>query len=60
MTVSEAQKRATKKWRKENYDEIKIRIPKGEREKIKEFAAEKGESLNGFIKKAIELRMKNE
>ena len=31
MSVSEAQKRATLKWQKEKTDEIRFRVPKGER-----------------------------
>lgn len=31
MSVSEAQKRATLKWQKEKTDEVRFRVPKGER-----------------------------
>lgn len=40
------------------YDEIKVRVYKGDKEKIKEFAEAHGESLNGFIRRAIEEAMK--
>ena len=31
MAITEAQKRATAKWRKEKTDEVRFRVPKGER-----------------------------
>lgn len=54
---SEAQKRAVAKYSAKVYDNISIRVYKGEREKISKFAAEHGESLNGFIKRAIKEAM---
>ena len=36
------------------YDEIKVRVPKGEKDKIKSHAETNGESVNGFIKRAID------
>lgn len=38
----------------EQYDEIRIRVPKGEREKIKNYAISKGESMNGYINRLID------
>lgn len=40
------------------YDQILLMIPKGEKEAIKEHAAKAGESLNGFINRAIREAMK--
>ncbi len=34
-------------------DEIKIRVPKGQKAEIQAHAEARGESLNGFIKRAI-------
>lgn len=34
-------------------DEIKLRLPKGEKEKIRAHAESRGESVNGFITRAI-------
>lgn len=45
---------------KNNYDEIKVRVEKGKREIIKAAAEQAGESLNGYIKKAVDERMKRE
>lgn len=36
------------------YDEIKIRVSKGRKDEIKAHAESKGESLNGFINRAID------
>lgn len=51
--TSEAQKRAKKKWESANYDSIRVWVPKGDKEKIKAFAKERGQSLNGFITSLI-------
>ncbi|MBQ3277482.1 MAG: hypothetical protein IJH47_10635 [Oscillospiraceae bacterium] len=54
MTVSKAQQRAVNKYMKENYDEIKVRVDKGKKEIIKTHAEARGESVNGFINRAID------
>lgn len=53
MPVSKAQQKAVAKYMKDNYDEIKVRTVKGKREEIKTHAAARGETLNGFINRAI-------
>ena len=53
MAVSKSQQKAVAKYMKENYDEIKIRTGKGKREEFKTHASERGETLNGFINRAI-------
>ena len=53
MAASEAQKRAIAKWQKEKVDEVKFRVPKGERALIQAHAKEQGESTTAFIKRAI-------
>ena len=55
--VSKAQQKAVAKYMKNNYDEIKVRVEKGKREIIKAAAEQAGESLNGYIKKAVDQRM---
>ncbi len=57
MAVSKAQQRAVMKYTKENYDEFKIRMPKGRKDVIKAHAESRGESLNGFINRAIQEAM---
>jgi len=58
--VSKAQQKAVAKYMKNNYDEIKVRVEKGKREIIKAAAEQAGESLNGYIKKAVDQRMKRD
>ena len=53
MTVSKAQQAAVKKYMKANYDEIKIRVPKGRKAEIQAYAEAHSESLNGFINRLI-------
>lgn len=60
MPVSKAQQKAVAKYMKENYDEIKIRFPKGEKDNIKAFAASRGESMNAFIFRAVQETMERE
>lgn len=54
MPVSEAQKKATAKFEQQNYDKVLLRMPKGKKETIKAHAESKGESLNGFVNRAID------
>ncbi|MBR5792381.1 MAG: antitoxin [Ruminiclostridium sp.] len=41
------------KWNAKTYDEIKIRVPKGEKENVQAHASSRGESVNAFINRAI-------
>ena len=60
MPASKAQQKAVAKYMKNNYDEIKVRVPKGKKESIQNYAASKGESLNAFINRAINQAMEKE
>ena len=42
------------------YDELKIRVSKGNKDIIKAHAAEQGESLNGFVNRAIDEAMQRD
>ena len=53
MPASKAQQKAVSKYMKANYDEIKVRVPKGQKEAIQTHAATRGESVNGFINRVI-------
>lgn len=53
MAVSKAQQNATNKWIAKAYDRINLTVPKGRKEEIQAFAAQTGESVNGFINRAI-------
>ena len=50
---SDAQRRAVAKYNAENYERLELRVEKGKKELIKAHAAAHGESLNGFINRAI-------
>ena len=50
---SDANRRAVAKYKKENYDQIQLRVPKGGKDRLKAHAEAQGESLNGFINRAI-------
>ncbi len=53
MATSEAKLRANKKHQQEKLEEIKFRVPKGNKERIQQHAATRGESTNAFIYRAI-------
>lgn len=53
MATSKAQQNATNKWIAKAYDRINLTVPKGRKEEIQAFAAQTGESVNGFINRAI-------
>jgi len=52
--ISEAQKRATMKYMKNNYDRIELKVDKGKKAELQDHAAAQGESLNGFVNRAID------
>ena len=49
MSYSASQNKATQKYIRNNYEEIKIRIPKGKKDQYKVLASKKGLSLNSFV-----------
>ena len=54
MATTEAQKKATQKWIKENTEDIRFRVPKGKKEIIRNYAERHGESVNAFINRAVD------
>ena len=60
MPVSQAQKKATAKYEQQNYDKVLLRLEKGKKDKIELHAENRGESLNGFINKAIDEKMERD
>jgi len=54
MAISESQKKAVRKYNAKTYDRMEIVIKKGKKETLKAHAATKGESLNGFVNRAID------
>lgn len=57
MSVSKAQKEATKRFEDKRYDKILLRLTKGKKEAIRAYAENKGYSLNSFINEAIDDKM---
>lgn len=57
---TEARRRANEKYNAKAYEEIKVRVYKGEKDKIKAHAEHHGESLNGFVKRAIDETMQRD
>ena len=53
MAISDARKRANDKWR-EKFDEIRFRVPKGQKEMIQAHAVKSGDdSVNAFLVRAV-------
>lgn len=57
MPASKAQQRAVTKYVKNRYDRFGLTMPKGRLDEIKASAAAQGESVNGFINRAIDSQM---
>ena len=54
MATKEARQRATAKYEAKKYDKTLIRLEKGRLDIVKTHAEQHGESLNGFINRAID------
>lgn len=52
MPTPKKQLEAAKKYH-DKFDDIKVRVPKGERQVWQDHAASQNESLNGFIARAV-------
>lgn len=55
--ASDAQKRATAKYKAKAYDRVEVTFKKGYRDKIKDFASGQGLSLNGYLNRLVEADM---
>ena len=53
MPTSKAQIQASRKYAEKAYDRIELKVPKGQKEELQAHAASTGESLNGFVNRAI-------
>lgn len=60
MPISKAQQKAVAKYNAKAYDRIDLRIKKGCKSQLQAHAEKQGESINGFIKKAIKTQYKND
>ena len=58
--ISEARKKANRKWNEENlstrYDHIHLALPAGYKDRLREAVGPKG-SINDYIKKAIDQQL---
>ena len=57
---TEAQKKSAKKWDAANLDRVSIAMPKGQKDAIKAHAEARGESVNGFVNRAISETMERD
>ena len=60
MAVSKAQQKSVHKYVKNNYDRIDLTVPKGKKTEMKNHAESQGESLNGFVNRAINETMERD
>lgn len=60
MPASKAQQKAVSKYMKANYDVFQVRMPKGKKEVIQAHAQSQGESVNGFVNRAIDETMERD
>ena len=58
--MTDAQKRARDKYLSEKVEDVKFRVPKGQKALIQEHAAKKGESVNAFLTRAVEETMQRD
>lgn len=60
MTITQKQKESMYRYRDKNIKRIPLDVQKEKYDEIKAAAAAAGESVNGYIKKAIDDRMERE
>lgn len=60
MATSKAAQRAVNKYMRENYDRVNLTMPKGKKDAVQIHAAQRGESVNSFINRAINETMERD
>lgn len=60
MPISKSQQKAVHKYVKNNYDRIEVTVKKGEKDRLKAHAEKQGETLNGFINRAIDTQVQTD
>lgn len=60
MAVPKANVRAVNKYIAKAYDRINLTLPKGSKEEVETHAANMGESVNAFIRRAIDEAMERD
>lgn len=53
MVVSKAQQKSVNKYIKNNYDNLRVLVPKGQKAVIEAAADAAGESINGYVNRLI-------
>lgn len=57
---TDARRKASAKYLKESVEDVRIRVPKGQKAIIKSHAEKQGESMNAFVIRAIDETMKRD
>lgn len=57
---TEARRKASKKYLTETVEDVRIRVPKGQKSVIKSHAESQGESMNQFVIRAIKEAMERD
>lgn len=57
---TDARRKASAKYLKEMVEDVRIRVPKGQKAVIKEHAEKQGESMNTFVIRAIDETMERD
>lgn len=60
LAVSKAQQKSVHKYVKANYDRMELTVPKGKRDLIRAHAAQRGESVNAFVNRAVDEAMERD
>jgi len=60
MPISEAQRKAVRKYNAKAYDRLEISVPKGRKAEYQAYAESRGESLNGFVNRAVSEQVKRD
>lgn len=60
MPASKSQQKAVNKYMRANYDRTNLTMPKGKKGCVVAHAESRGESLNGFINRAIDETMERD
>ena len=58
--TSDAMLKAISKYKREKIEEVRVTVPKGKKAIVQAHAANKGESLNGFVNRAIDEAMERD
>ncbi len=57
---TEARRKASAKYLKESVEDVRIRVPKGQKAEIKAHAEQQRESMNSFVVRAIHETMERD